>query len=96
MAGAGVIGLFHYRPVITGMHTLDGIVCVLLGLYLCAHPAAYVLDLLFFDRKIEERFSSAWNAVLWAALNMLVLLIGWLVIFYRNDAIGRQGMELTK
>jgi hypothetical protein len=81
LAGAGFVGLIKYRQALTGMHELDGILCMLFGLYLCAHPAAYMLDVLFYWRNTEERFSSPRSAILWAALNILVLLIGWFVIF---------------
>jgi hypothetical protein len=81
LTGAGLIGLFNYRQALTGMHKVDGVICVLFGLYLCAHPAAYMLDILFFWRNTEERFASTRSAFLWAALNLLVLLTGWFVIF---------------
>jgi hypothetical protein len=81
LTGAAFIGLFHYRQALTGMHKVDGVICVMLGLYLCTHPAAYALDMLFFERNAGQRFSSARSAVLWAALNMLVLLTGWFIIF---------------
>ena len=81
LTGACVIGLFHYRPALTGVQRLDGIICILFGLYLCAHPAAYMLDILFFWRGTEARFASTRSAAVWAAMNMLVLLTGWFIIF---------------
>jgi hypothetical protein len=72
--------LLYYRRTLTGTNTLDGIVGVLLGLYICSHPAANALDVLFFRRAARRQVSSGWSGVWWLALNMLVLLIGWIVI----------------
>ena len=72
--------LLYYRHALTGTNTLDGIVGVLLGLYICSRPAANVLDMLFFERGARRQVSSRRSGVAWLALNMLVLLIGWIVI----------------
>jgi hypothetical protein len=73
--------LLYYQRTLTGTNNVDGIIGVLLGLYICSHPAANVVDMLFFGRGARRQFSSRRSAVLWLALNMLVLLIGWIVIF---------------
>jgi hypothetical protein len=54
---------------------------VALGLYICAHPAANAVDMLFFERDTLRRVSSEWPVVRWLALNLLVLLTGWMVVF---------------
>jgi type II secretory pathway component PulL len=59
---------------------MDGIIGVLLGLYICSHPAANMLDALFFERRFQRPDSSRWSGISWLALNILVLLVGWLVI----------------
>jgi len=74
-------GILHYQRTLTGMDEVDGIIGVLLGLYVCSHPAANVVDMLFFRQGARHPFSSRRSAVLWLALNILVLLIGWIVIF---------------
>lgn len=74
-------GLLYYQLTITGTEKLDGIIGVMLGLYICSHPVANLLDMFFFERSARSQFSSRWSAVLWVALNVLVLLIGWFVIF---------------
>ncbi len=51
------------------------------GLYISSHPAAFIVDLLFFRRSTVNGFSSNRSLVLWLMLNLLVLLVGWLVIF---------------
>ena len=70
----------YYQRTLTGTNKLDGIVGVLLGLYICSHPAANALDVLFFRRAARPQVSSGWSGVWWLALNVLVLLIGWIVI----------------
>jgi len=73
--------LLYFQRTLTGMSNVDGILGVLLGLFLCSHPAANVVDMLFFRRFTQLQFLSRRSAVLWLALNILVLLIGWMVIF---------------
>ena len=63
---------------ITGLPLLDGIIGVLLGLFICSRPAANLLDLLFTRRG--QMASSEWSAIGWLALNGVVMFVGWLVI----------------
>ncbi len=72
--------LLHELPTLTGIIMLDGILGVILGLYICSHPAANAVDLLFFDRGVFRQVSSQWSGIGWLALNLLVILAGWLVI----------------
>lgn len=81
LLGIAYSSVLYYQPALTGTNNMDGIIGVLLGLYLCSHPAANVVDMLFFGGRDRRQFSSRRSAVLWLALNMLVLLIGWIVIF---------------
>ena len=74
-------GWLYYQRTLTGTNKLDGMIGVLLGLYICSHPAANMLDLLFFGRAAGHQDSSARSNILWLALNVLVLLSGWTVIF---------------
>jgi hypothetical protein len=72
--------LLPYLHTLTGTATLDGSIGLALGLYICAHPAANAVNLLFFERD-TLRHISEWSVVRWLALNLLVLLAGWMVIF---------------
>lgn len=72
--------LLYYRHTLTGANRLDGSIGVVLGLYICSHPAANAVDLLFFERGALYQISSEWSGITWLALNMLVLLVGWIVI----------------
>ena len=64
---------------ITGIPRLDGIIGVLLGLFICSRPAANMLDLLFAARSSQSG-SSGRSLLGWLGLNLLVLFLGWIVI----------------
>jgi hypothetical protein len=74
-------GLLYQLRTLTGTDKVDGIIGVMLGLYICSRPAANFLDMFFFERGARRQFSPSWSAVSWLAVNILVLLIGWFVIF---------------
>ena len=63
---------------ITGIPRLDGVIGVLLGLFICSRPAANMLDLLFSQRG--QASSSEWSAIGWLALNGLVMMVGWITL----------------
>ena len=72
-------GWMYIQHSITGIPRLDGIIGVLLGLFICSRPAANMLDLLFAARRSRSS-SSEWPALGWLGLNLFVLFVGWLVI----------------
>jgi hypothetical protein len=72
--------LLHYLPTLTGSSLLDGSIGVALGLYICSHPAANAIKMLFFERDALRQMPE-WSVICWLALNLLVLLAGWMVIF---------------
>lgn len=72
--------LLRYLPTLTGIALLDGGIGLALGLYICAHPAANAVNMLFFERDMLRQLPE-WSVVRWLALNLLVLLAGWMVIF---------------
>jgi hypothetical protein len=71
----------YSQRTLTGMNNLDGILGVVLGLYICSHPAANLVDMLFYRGGIRYPVSSGRSVLLWLALNVSVLLIGGLAIF---------------
>jgi hypothetical protein len=76
------LGWLVFRQTITGSLRWDGIIGVLLGLFICAHPAANAIDLLFFHKYMAiDALASRGQLVAWLAMNLLVMGIGWLVIF---------------
>jgi hypothetical protein len=74
------VGWFAIEPTLTGSRRADAILSVLLGLYICSHPAANAVDLLFFRRDLLREIAEEWWGVAFLALNLLVLFLGWLVI----------------
>ena len=74
-------GLLQFHGSLTGMDNVDGSIGVVFGLYMCSHPAAFIVDLLFLRRGVRDQFSYRRSVVLWLVINMLVLLVGWIVIF---------------
>jgi len=81
LIGIAYSSWLYYQRTLTGTNKVDGIIGVLLGLFICSHPVANLLDMFFFGRGARRQFSSRWSAVLWLALNMIVFLLGWVVIF---------------
>jgi hypothetical protein len=75
------VALLRFLPTLTGRMVWDGGIGVALGLFICAHPAANAINMLFFERKALERVSSDGPLMRWLALNLLVLLVGWMVVF---------------
>lgn len=70
----------YFRPMLTSTRLLDGSIGVILGLYICSHPAANAVDMLFFERRMSRRVASKWFDIGWLGLNLLVLLLGLIVI----------------
>ncbi len=73
-------GLLYALHGLSGINMVDGGISVLLGLYICSHPAANAVDILFYQRGALHELSSEWSGIRWLALNMLVLLAGWSII----------------
>ena len=48
-----------YLGTLTGGDTWDGVLGVVLGLYICSHPAAAAIDVLFADRFAFRMITSA-------------------------------------
>ena len=73
--------LLRQLRTLTGITMLDGGFGVGLGLYICAHPAAKAVNMLFFERHRLRQISSDWATIRWLALNLLTLLAGWVAIY---------------
>jgi hypothetical protein len=65
----------------TNSAVLAGSIGVVLGLVICVKPAANLLNMLLYERRALHQFPSTSAVILWLALNLLVLLVGWTVIF---------------
>jgi hypothetical protein len=79
--GIAYSSFLHFQPTLTGLLHLDGMIGVVLGLYISSHPAANLVDMLFYRRAMQYQFSSKQSLVLWLSLNILVLIISGIVIF---------------
>ena len=71
----------RYRGALTGRAQLDGTIGVILGLYICSHPAANAVNMLFFDRHRLQQTVSEGSLAGWLALNLLTLAAGWMDIY---------------
>src|SRR5690349_10067917 len=60
----------YFAPPLAGGDTVDGSVGVLLGLFICARPAANGIDLIFFERGGLRIAFSGWSGIEWLALNL--------------------------
>jgi hypothetical protein len=82
LLGGFYSGWFYFQRTLTGASGPDGVIGVVLGLYMASHPAGNMLDMLLFmggDAR-EDILKTAAGRV-WLGLNALVLLAAWLVIF---------------
>jgi hypothetical protein len=78
-AAAYLVWAAYVRP-FEEVSPVGGAVGVLLGLFICSRPAANGIELMFLERGALGRAVARWNGVGWLALNLLVLLVGWLVL----------------
>lgn len=65
-----------------GLPMLDIFISVAFGLYICSHPAANAIKMLYQERHSLREIASDWEILRWLGLNLLVLLVGWMVIFF--------------
>ncbi len=76
----GYAAVLHFHFLLTGIHQMDGIIGVLLGLYSAAQPAANILDLVLFGQYDSVRASFRKVGAPYWGLNLFVLFAGWVVI----------------
>jgi membrane protein YqaA with SNARE-associated domain len=72
--------LLLYLHIFTGSNTLDGIIGVMLGLYIGSHPAAHLLDLLYLPHGARQDLLSSQSGIWWLVLNILMLFVGLITI----------------
>jgi hypothetical protein len=74
-------GLLYFLRSLTGITRLDGVIGIVLGVYICSHPAANIVDLIIFGRTSLRQNLSRKVYFLWWMLNLVVLVTGIIVIF---------------
>lgn len=84
MAGLGAawVAVSVLLGSITGRHQADGIVGIILGLYVSSFPARHFVDLLIYWKTELARFPTRRALGWWVALNGAVLLVGFVTIVY--------------
>jgi hypothetical protein len=82
LLGASWVIVSILLATITGRTQADGIIGVILGLYISSFPARHFVDLLVYWKTESNRFPSRRSLGWWIALNAAVLLVGWLVIVF--------------
>ncbi len=70
----------YFGHTLTGTVKLDGIIGVVLGLYICSHPSANLVDVLIFGRVLGRQGMSKRTYFWWWVLNFVVFVVGFLVI----------------
>jgi hypothetical protein len=82
LGAAALFGLLFAlnHPLIVN-NKVDGLIAVVFGLYICSHPAANFLDMLLYRRSSLYQPGTPRSEMIWLAFNLLVLFVGWLVIF---------------
>jgi len=82
LLGAAWIAVSALLGTITGRARADGIVGVILGLYVSSYPARHFVDLLMYWKTEQARFPTRKSLGWWITLNAAVMLVGWLVIVF--------------
>jgi hypothetical protein len=69
-------GMIYTRSVFAPPDWMEGTLGVILGLFICSRPAAYLLDLLY-----QSHYAGPPKLWIWLTLNLLTLLAGVIVVF---------------
>ena len=79
LAVAYYVTIYFWRP-LSSAHKVEGILGILLGLFICSKPAANLLDLLY--DLLVNRFQqvNGLRLALWLVVNFFILFVGWFVI----------------
>ena len=83
--------LEYFQHTVTGATRLDGIIGVMLGLYICSVTAANVLDMFFEWSRNHRQDSAGLARQLWLPFNILTLFSGLVVIFMGAIQFTRAG-----
>src|SRR5262245_33997783 len=96
LLGIGYSCLFLFFDTLTGSATLDGIIGVLLGLYIGSHPAAHLLDLLYLPQGKRRDFLASEPGAVWLVVNILVLVVGiFTIVIGANRFVQIEALEVV-
>ncbi len=76
----GIQSFFDAGGTVTGYNARDGVIIILAGLYICTHPAANLLEMLFAGRYGPHQETPWYSSLFWLALNTLVLVAGFVIL----------------
>lgn len=86
-AAAVYAALIAQRQLMSGSRQFDGVVGVLLGLFICSRPAANLLDALYRSGRFHPAGPGWW----WPALNILAFAAGLIMIIIGTMQLTRAG-----
>jgi hypothetical protein len=86
LIAAGYGGFEFYRREAGGLSQWDGILGVILGLFICAQPAANFLDLLYRSSREPTPNTARWVGL---TLNLLAVLAGISVVIIGTTQLAR-------
>ena len=73
VVAAGYCVLLYLKRPITGRPLIDGVIGMVLGLYICSYPAANMIDIIFYRQNLGRARTSGWIGAGWVLLNVLSL-----------------------
>jgi hypothetical protein len=73
---------FYFQPTLTGYHKVDGMLGVLLGLYIGSRAAVNFLDMLLYSRSALFQNASTKSIVIWLLANILTQVISFAVVLF--------------
>ena len=76
----GYGGILTYHQTLTGSGRLDGMIGVMLGLFICARPAANLMDLLYQSASNRRHGLAVYDLWIWLLLNVFTLIVGLIVV----------------
>ena len=80
VVAAAYCAVIYVKKPVTGHPLWDGVIGMVLGLYICSYPAANMIDIMFYRQNLRRGRTSGWAAAGWVSLNVVALGVAWLII----------------
>jgi hypothetical protein len=81
IAAAAYCVVLYEKRSLTGHPLVDGLIGMVLGLYICSYPAGNMIDIIFYRQNLGRARTSGWIGAGWVLLNVLSLGAAWVVTF---------------